>query len=278
MPRGARGPGAPLDDAVRHDRADILKNDDGGLDALRLHGEQGDLWAQFTLGEMYRKGEGVAQCSAEAAKWYRMAADRMYCPADYFLGLMYLKGEGVPEDHAEAFKHFYAASTGGHKGAQQSLGRMYENGQGVPKDMERAWWWLGSSAEPETDQSDPMYYHGQMDVKGKRSCTAAEADFSAGGGLFLMTGPVDDRTCPDCLDQLSLVRTAEEWETIAPAIFTAGIHEGCRCSWRRVRSVDRWLQDIQHAIWLQMDVQKFKRGIYWKPIMFLGGDFLKGLK
>src|ERR1700678_4458782 len=31
-------------------------------------------WAQYNLGLMYRKGEGVPQSSAEAAYWYRLAA------------------------------------------------------------------------------------------------------------------------------------------------------------------------------------------------------------
>lgn len=93
-----------------------------------------------------------------------------------------------------------------------------------------------------------------------------------------MTGPVDDRTYLTCLDQLHLVRTAEEWEAIDPAIFAVGLHEGCRCSWRRVHSVDRKLQEMQDVINWQMDIQKFKRGIYWQPIVILGGDLTKGLK
>ncbi len=46
--------------------------------ALRLWrplAEQGDAGAQYNLGLMYREGQGVSQDDAEAAKWYRKAAE-----------------------------------------------------------------------------------------------------------------------------------------------------------------------------------------------------------
>ena len=41
------------------------------------------------LGTKYVKGEGVTQDSAEAAKWYRKAAEQRVAPAQYVLGFMY---------------------------------------------------------------------------------------------------------------------------------------------------------------------------------------------
>ncbi|MBI5249109.1 MAG: sel1 repeat family protein [Desulfomonile tiedjei] len=98
-----------------------MKRNEYNLKSLRLQGKQGDAWAQFTLGEMYRKGVGVVQNSTEAAKWYRRLAANSICrTADYLLGLMYLKGEGVRKDYAKAFKRFSLASTGGHRAAPRS--------------------------------------------------------------------------------------------------------------------------------------------------------------
>ena len=62
--------------------------------------EQGDRRAQGSLGDMYRKGYGVAQDHAEAAQWYRHAADQGSAHAQDGLGLMYRDGLGVPR-HAE---------------------------------------------------------------------------------------------------------------------------------------------------------------------------------
>jgi TPR repeat protein len=60
--------------------------------------------AQYNLGLMYGKGWGVPQDYAEAAKWYRRAAEQGYAKAQYNLGVMYYNGEGVPQDYAEAVK------------------------------------------------------------------------------------------------------------------------------------------------------------------------------
>ena len=38
--------------------------------------EQGDAAAQFNLGGMYRRGEGVPKNASQAAAWYRKAAEQ----------------------------------------------------------------------------------------------------------------------------------------------------------------------------------------------------------
>ena len=51
---------------------------------------------------MYDDGEGVPQDDAEAVRWYRLAADQGYAPAQANLGVMYERGQGVGEDKVEA--------------------------------------------------------------------------------------------------------------------------------------------------------------------------------
>ena len=46
------------------------------LDSLKAAAEQGDATAQFNLGLMYDTGEGVPKNDAEAARWFRMAAEQ----------------------------------------------------------------------------------------------------------------------------------------------------------------------------------------------------------
>jgi hypothetical protein len=84
--------------------------------------------------------------------------------------------------------------------------------------------------------------------------------------------------CRTCLKHLSLVRTAEEWETIEPAVFTSGLHLGCRCLWHPVCSIASKLTIMQNTIGLRMDVEKFRLGIYWRPIIYLGLDSLENLE
>ena len=44
------------------------------------------------VGDIYRRGEGVPQNDAEAAKWWRRAAEQGHTKAQYNLGAMYAKG------------------------------------------------------------------------------------------------------------------------------------------------------------------------------------------
>ena len=70
--------------------------------------EQGLAKAQVRLGWMYNQGEGVPQDYAEAAKWYRLAADRHWglAIARLNLGLLYEFGDGVPQDYVQAHMWF----------------------------------------------------------------------------------------------------------------------------------------------------------------------------
>jgi len=47
-----------------------------GAEATKARAEAGDATAQYNLGVMYSKGEGVAQNDQEAVKWYRLAAEQ----------------------------------------------------------------------------------------------------------------------------------------------------------------------------------------------------------
>ena len=100
--------------------------------------EQGNAGAQYNLGVMYDKGEGVTQDNAEAVKWYRKAAEQGVAEAQYNLGLMYRNGLGVPQDNAEAVKWYRKAAEQGDARAQVVLGTMYELGRKVPHDHVQA--------------------------------------------------------------------------------------------------------------------------------------------
>lgn len=76
------------------------------LQLLQPLAEQGDARAQFTLGDMYMFGEGVARDAGQAVTWYRLAADHDYPNAQYALGFMYLNGLGVARDYVQAMAWF----------------------------------------------------------------------------------------------------------------------------------------------------------------------------
>jgi len=66
--------------------------------------------------------------------------------AQYQLGVMYYRGEGVPQDYDEAAKWFQAAADSGDADAQFNLGLMYSHGQGLAQDFVQAHLWFSLAA------------------------------------------------------------------------------------------------------------------------------------
>lgn len=73
-------------------------------------------------------------------------ADSGDADAQYNLGLMYAKGEGVPKDAAKAVELWQKAAAQGNAHAQSMLGGMYADGEGVPRDLVLAYAWFNLTA------------------------------------------------------------------------------------------------------------------------------------
>ncbi len=71
---------------------------------LKVLAEKGDAQAQYNLGVMYERGDGVPRDFKKAVKWFRKAAEQEFADAQYNLGVMYGAGKGVPKDFKEALK------------------------------------------------------------------------------------------------------------------------------------------------------------------------------
>jgi hypothetical protein len=74
---------------------------------------QGDVQAQYGLGNLYTNGQGVLKNDAKAVEWYRKAANQGYDGAQFALGLHYMNGAGVKKDMAEAY--FWLALSADHE-------------------------------------------------------------------------------------------------------------------------------------------------------------------
>ncbi len=124
----------------------------------------GDAESQFELGRLYDRGETVPQNSAEAAKWFRKAAEQGHAKAQYNLAVSYEQGEGVAQDRAEAAKWYRKAAEQNIARAQFSLGACYEDGAGVAKDAAAALQWYRKAAEqnyaPAQDNLGRFYARG----------------------------------------------------------------------------------------------------------------------
>ena len=104
--------------------------------------------AAAQLGTQYREGRGgVARDPVEAARWFTVAAENGVPQAQYNLGLMYYRGEGVPRQLYEALKWMRQAAAGGHLPAQRAVGQLYLTGlDTMGQDLQEARTWLTSAA------------------------------------------------------------------------------------------------------------------------------------
>lgn len=85
----------------------------------------GDPVAQYKLGYDYYLGHGISQDYAQAAIWWRKAAEQGYADAQNNLGVLYNSGKGVPQSYAEAYfwQNLAAARSNGDRQAQFAKNR-----------------------------------------------------------------------------------------------------------------------------------------------------------
>jgi TPR repeat protein len=82
---------------------------------------QGDARAQFNLGLMYAKGDGVKQDFSQAMLWYEKAAAQGDAQGQNNLGVLYYGGKGVKQDLSQAKLWWEKAAAQGHAAAKAWL-------------------------------------------------------------------------------------------------------------------------------------------------------------
>ena len=183
--------------------------------------EQGDAKAQVNLGFMNENGQGVPQDFAEAAKWYRKAAEQgNNAMAQHDLGRMYTEGRGVPQDYAEAVKWWRKAAEQDHAGALFNLGHAYRVGEGVPRNNDEAlkWWRKAAEQGHATAQANL----GRMYASVKASKLAAIAvplsllfggvkqDFVQAHMWFTLAATQGDKTAQEDRDTVARMMTPDQ--------------------------------------------------------------------
>ena len=89
---------------------------------------------------------------AEAASWLEKAVEKGITWADFILGDMYAKGQGVPQDYDKAVELYKQSADGGDSLSMQRLGEIYENGSyGQKINLEETLKWYKLAAENDYD-------------------------------------------------------------------------------------------------------------------------------
>ena len=128
----------------------VAKDDAQAAFFFRLAADQGNAAAQEALGAMYVNGRGgLAQDDAQAVFWFQKAADQGNADAQGLLGAMYFEGRGgLAKDDVQAVYWYRKAADQGNAAAQDNLGVMYENGRGgLAKDDVQAVSWFQKAAD-----------------------------------------------------------------------------------------------------------------------------------
>jgi predicted aspartyl protease len=133
--------------------------------SIQALAERGDASAQFTLGKMYQRGQGVSRSVADAIKWYEKAVRQREPSAMINLGLMYRLGDGVPKNFPEAVHLFRLATRYGDHLGSVYLGIMHEKGEGLFRSDETAVQYFQTAAR--RGEVLGMYHLARMHEEGR---------------------------------------------------------------------------------------------------------------
>ena len=157
--------------------------------------ENGDMYAQYLMGKLWRDGPLLIPDSVEARYWFKRAAEQGHLVAQYSLAKLYLsddlevrdtrkgmnwlytaavngssyamyrlakeclKGELIEKDTAHAVEWFTKSAERGNQYAQYMLGKLYLAGREVLHDEEQAVHWLTRSAEQDNQYAQYLLNH-----------------------------------------------------------------------------------------------------------------------
>jgi hypothetical protein len=137
-------------DTQPHTYDDAAVADPGLGDRLLKQGaDAGDPKDEGYVGIWYLNGtDGYPKDPAQAAIWFRKAAEQGEAGSQNLLGAMYVKGTGVPKDYVQALEWFHKAAAQGEPHACVWLGMACEKGiDGTPKDPQTAIEWYRKAGD-----------------------------------------------------------------------------------------------------------------------------------
>ena len=108
--------------------------------------DKGQAVAQYRLGTLYERGQGVPADAAKAARYYELAANQGNRKAMHNLAVSFASGTARGKNMAEAARWFAKAAALGLSDSQFNLAVLYERGDGVPQSLLDAFKWYSIAA------------------------------------------------------------------------------------------------------------------------------------
>jgi SH3-like domain-containing protein len=129
--------------------AEAYRNKDytAALSIWQRLAEEDDRDAQYAVGVIHYKGQGVRKDLESALQWFQKAADHGHPKAMFNLGVAAWEGKGLPKSYATAVKWWKEAAAKGDSASQYNLGLAYSLGKGAERDDDKAQALLASAAD-----------------------------------------------------------------------------------------------------------------------------------
>lgn len=123
------------------------------LPLIRQAANAGHVEAQYVLGSMYSRGQGVTESKSEARSWYEKAGAKNHPDALFNLGLFYDRGVGVAQDRKRALGYYKRSGDAGSGQGAFNAGQMLVTGDGVAADPAAGMRFIGLAAKKNIAQA-----------------------------------------------------------------------------------------------------------------------------
>ena len=128
------------------DDSETLEDRDAAIEEMKQLAENGDTYAQYFLGTLYRDGGLLIPDSELARGWFYKAAQQGLVSAQYQMGKLLLSDDALVYDGKLGMEWLEYAAGNGSDAAAYRLGREYLKGDIIGKDMTKAVGYFKSAA------------------------------------------------------------------------------------------------------------------------------------
>ena len=187
---------------VQDEYSSLAERDDA-VESMRELAENGDIHAQYFMGELYRDGPLLPPDWVMARYWFDKAAKQGYAAAQYALGKLYLSDDASVHDSELGIQWLEHAAYNGNHDASYRLGKEYMRGEAVRKDTRKAMDHIYTSAQAGNPHA--QYLLGKLLLQGKM----VERDKEA-GIQWLSQAAEQGHSYAQCLLERQSASTAPE--------------------------------------------------------------------
>ena len=187
---------------VQDEYSSLAERDDA-VESMRELAENGDIHAQYFMGELYRDGPLLPPDWVMARYWFDKAAKQGYAAAQYALGKLYLSDDASVHDPELGIQWLEYAAYNGNHDASYRLGKEYLKGESVRRDTRKAMDHIDTSAQ--AGNLHAQYLLGKLLLQGK----VVERDKEA-GIQWLSQAAEQGHSYAQCLLERQSASTAPE--------------------------------------------------------------------